>query len=103
MTTNQYVTHNQPPKGPGFFRENRALIAIAVLFVLYAVFGDSAYVVQLGHQIKDLVANVLQWAAAAVVVLALGRILWPFIRPFVCMAIGLVALWALFRAGIFTL
>ena len=103
MTTNQYALTRQRPGAPGFFRENRALIGLVVLFVLYVVFNDNAYLVQLGNQIKDLVANILQWAVGGVAILAIGRLLWPVIRPFVCMAVGLVALWALYRAGIFAL
>jgi len=44
--------------------------------------------------------GIISWAAAALVALAACRILWPFLRPFVCVALGVITLWVVWRLGL---
>jgi hypothetical protein len=101
MTMTQFNTPRRPLQDPGFFRDNASFLVLVALFVAFAVFGDSDSRVQLGTSLRTLVTNLLQWVVAAVAVVAVARVLWPLLRPFVCVAAGLGALWVLFRLGLF--
>jgi len=44
--------------------------------------------------------GIIAWTAAALVALAAGRLLWPYLRPFVCVALGVITLWVIWRLGL---
>lgn len=91
----------------GFMSKHKDTVILILLFFGVLIFekliGFEMVIAKLkiaGAAAITIAGNILSWLVAGVVVLSAFRLLWPFLRPFVCAALGLITCWVLWRLGL---
>jgi hypothetical protein len=107
MNEYKYRNRTPPPKliltgeqvREFFRREGLTLVILATVFV-GSFYVDQADLIRVAKSVLATGKNLFDWVVVGVVAVAILAFTWRLVQPFVCVALGVITCWVLWRLGL---